>query len=280
MEQSSTSQQMLLDSLVHPPFPITTERRHLIWVSRHQYRNELKRKTIEAKAQLFYDTNNILSTYDCRKYDLHDFECKLLKIKMDGNKIGQDRPTSKFISTPVLLVINAVTLDASSLLLLDEKIFQPSNNNNENKTRFPKPLPEKLRDEEDEQVTMLLQKRGQIATIAKEVVNDVDIGRLRPQQWLNDEVINFYGAMIQARSDADERLLRIHYFSSFFWNVLKRDGYKKGRLSNWTKKVSALGSNTLTSDDKTSLISFQKMPYLLLSTTEIFIGLQHQLISV
>jgi len=32
-------------------------------------------------------------------------------------------------------------------------------------------------------------------------VNDQDLAHLKPSQWLNDEIINFYGAMILGRLD-------------------------------------------------------------------------------
>ena len=83
-------------------------------------------------------------------------------------------------------------------------------------------------------------------------MSDQDIARLLPGQWLNDEVINFYGAMILARSEGSKEnpgskkngkttkkatFLDAHYFSSFFWSKLTKEGYEKGRLAKWTKKV-------------------------------------------
>lgn len=112
--------------------------------------------------------------------------------------------------------------------------------------RLRPPLPDKLPEKEDQEVTALLQKRGPISKFAKEAVDDDDIRRLEPKQWLNDEIINFYGAMILARSEErktnttkgkEKALLDIHYFSSFFWTKLMKDGYQKARLNKWTKKV-------------------------------------------
>jgi len=31
--------------------------------------------------------------------------------------------------------------------------------------------------------------------------------------------------------------LDVHYFSSFFWSKLTKEGYEKGRLAKWTKKI-------------------------------------------
>lgn len=81
-----------------------------------------------------------------------------------------------------------------------------------------------------------------------------DIVKLKPKQWLNDEVINFYGIMVLGRADKaeaarkeakaagikPERSLnsywRVHYFSSFFYSRLIDQGYSGVR--RWSKKVS------------------------------------------
>jgi sentrin-specific protease 1 len=94
------------------------------------------------------------------------------------------------------------------------------------------------------EVNALLAKSGVISKIAKEQVSDSDIRRLRPGQWLNDEVINFYGQLISSRSmeaeaakENEKKLLNVHVFNTFFWPKMK-SGYEKGRLAKWTKKVS------------------------------------------
>lgn len=113
----------------------------------------------------------------------------------------------------------------------------------EQRLRPPKALPSELENE----VRALLNKRGVISKIAREQVNDKDISRLRPAQWLNDEIINFYGAMILARSEAraqrpqvngmkHKKILDVHYFSTFFWSKLVSEGYERARLAKWTKK--------------------------------------------
>ena len=100
----------------------------------------------------------------------------------------------------------------------------------------------------DREVQGLFNKRGTISKIAREQVNDKDISRLRPAQWLNDEIINFYGAMILARSEAwrqkpqangvkHKKVLDAHYFNTFFWSKLVGEGYECARLAKWTKKV-------------------------------------------
>ncbi|KIL71119.1 hypothetical protein M378DRAFT_155985 [Amanita muscaria Koide BX008] len=115
--------------------------------------------------------------------------------------------------------------------------------------RFRPKLPSSLPPDDDHKVTALLQKYGLISRISKEQVTDQDLNRLRPRQWLNDELINFYGALILARSEGCKenpgdgiangrrKPLNVHYFSTFFWSKLRKEGYDKGRLAKWTKKI-------------------------------------------
>ncbi|KIJ45745.1 hypothetical protein M422DRAFT_98692, partial [Sphaerobolus stellatus SS14] len=108
-----------------------------------------------------------------------------------------------------------------------------------------------------QEVKLLRTKRGVVSKFVKEQVADSDLTRLDPYgytHWLNDEIINFYGALILDRSDrhasnkenvANDRgkkrkgkapeYLKIHYFSTFFWPKMER-GYKESRLNKWTKK--------------------------------------------
>ncbi|KAF8272288.1 hypothetical protein EI94DRAFT_1566544, partial [Lactarius quietus] len=112
------------------------------------------------------------------------------------------------------------------------------------------PLPRFLSPEDDAEVSRLLEKRGPIAKVASMQVTDTDLGRLRPGTWLNDEIINFYGQLILERSTSHPRntnakncmrsekgsILNVHYFNSFFFEKLVREGYQKARLAKWTKK--------------------------------------------
>ncbi|KAG0288402.1 SUMO1 sentrin specific peptidase 1 [Linnemannia gamsii] len=61
-----------------------------------------------------------------------------------------------------------------------------------------------------------------------------DIRTLGPGEWLNDEVINFYGNMIMARSKNSTTLPKVHYFKTFFYKTLSEVGYE--RVRRWTKK--------------------------------------------
>lgn len=113
------------------------------------------------------------------------------------------------------------------------------------------PLPDRLSPEDDTEVSRLLNKRGVVAKVARLQITDADLSRLRPGTWLNDEIVNFYGQLILERSEANPRskgvkngarseknmILNVHYFNSFFFTKLSLEGYERGRLGKWTKKV-------------------------------------------
>ncbi|KAJ3756966.1 hypothetical protein EV360DRAFT_47019 [Lentinula raphanica] len=141
-----------------------------------------------------------------------------------------------------------------NLTLNGLNLRQPSKDNIIDQYLRPQhtPLPSSLSDEDEAEVDSLLKQPGVVSRYAKEQVSDKDLARLKPGGWLNDEIINFYGALIMGRSnDAKEnrsnetnnedftakesQILDVHYFSTFFWEKLSRDGYEKGRLARWTK---------------------------------------------
>ncbi|TPX34336.1 hypothetical protein SmJEL517_g02941 [Synchytrium microbalum] len=95
-----------------------------------------------------------------------------------------------------------------------------------------------LTSEQDSKVKSLL-----AAGPDREVINKFnidlkksDLATLRGTEWLNDEVINFYGAMIMDRSKQSiGKLPKIHFYNSFFYEFLERSGYEK--VKKWSKKV-------------------------------------------
>jgi sentrin-specific protease 1 len=78
----------------------------------------------------------------------------------------------------------------------------------------------------------------------REQVEFKDLRLLNNGQWLNDEVINFYMALLQERADQDlivvdgqkKKRRDIHCFNSFFYAKLA-DDYAKSKVGRWTKKV-------------------------------------------
>lgn len=149
------------------------------------------------------------------------------------------RDAEKSLSTPKPV---ALTPTLSQLHATREKVSKQIDSRIRPKQP---PLPASLPPEDEAKVDELLRKRGVISKCVREQVSDKDLLRLRPGSWLNDEVINFYGQMIMSRAgegkeNSREGLLDVHYFSTFFWTKLKNEGYEKGRLAKWTKKVCAI----------------------------------------
>ncbi|CAO3566221.1 unnamed protein product [Mortierella alpina] len=89
--------------------------------------------------------------------------------------------------------------------------------------------------EEDLIDEALSEGSGQVVEGFNVTILKKDIHTLRPGEWLNDEVINFYGNLILARSKESTTLPKIHVFSTFFYKTLSEQGYDKVR--RWTKKV-------------------------------------------
>ncbi|PLW06559.1 hypothetical protein PCASD_24726 [Puccinia coronata f. sp. avenae] len=97
-------------------------------------------------------------------------------------------------------------------------------------------------------VQKVLQQPGKIADLPGAYCEAHDIRKLKPRQWVNDEIVTFYGVMINNRSvqfeknpdafPADERFLKAHCFSSFFMAKYDKEGYNGVR--RWSKKTDLL----------------------------------------
>lgn len=62
-----------------------------------------------------------------------------------------------------------------------------------------------------------------------------DIATLRDGQWLNDEVINFYGNLIMERAKQDPtKYPKVHVFNTNFFSYLRDQGYKS--VQRWTRR--------------------------------------------
>ncbi len=90
------------------------------------------------------------------------------------------------------------------------------------------------------------------------------IRRLEPGTWLDDEVINFYGALIQKRADEDlvtgkdgKKVPRrkVHFLNSFLFAKMLKDGYTNA-LARWTKKVRRLCVESLPQPDHWRFLLF------------------------
>ena len=71
-----------------------------------------------------------------------------------------------------------------------------------------------------------------------ESVEAKNMSRLKPAQWLSDDVICYYIGLVAKRNSEDDTLPSVHYFNSFFFKKLEDQGYKS--IRRWTKKVSTL----------------------------------------
>ncbi|KAA1082260.1 Smt3-specific protease [Puccinia graminis f. sp. tritici] len=58
-----------------------------------------------------------------------------------------------------------------------------------------------------------------------------------PPQWLNDEIINFYGSLINLKShdQISSKALNVHCFSSFFMSQFDLGGHSS--VKRWTRKI-------------------------------------------
>lgn len=57
-----------------------------------------------------------------------------------------------------------------------------------------------------------------------------DVRRLRPGQWLNDEIINFYMNLLLEVANC-----KVHFFNTFWYPLLSSGGYN--RVKSWTRRV-------------------------------------------
>ncbi|XP_069364688.1 uncharacterized protein [Maniola hyperantus] len=62
-----------------------------------------------------------------------------------------------------------------------------------------------------------------------------DVQTLAGQNWVNDEVINFYMNLLMLRSDERKHLPRVYATNTFFYPKLMQSGH--AGLKRWTKKV-------------------------------------------
>lgn len=92
------------------------------------------------------------------------------------------------------------------------------------------------------QVKRTLSNPGFKSKCDREEVSSRDLQFLGPGKWLNDEIINFYGALLMERAEKEGKR-KVHFFNSFFFSKMAKDGYEKSKIGRWTKKVSSLVSS-------------------------------------
>lgn len=127
--------------------------------------------------------------------------------------------------------------------------------------RIHRKVPSALPEGAQAEVQAILKNPKFISKAGREQVSFQDIQRLSPGQWLNDEIINFYGQLIVERSLSPELqnksvdtisrdkkrqplALQVHYFNTFFWPKLQQ-GYAKSNLKKWTKKLDIFAKDVI-----------------------------------
>jgi sentrin-specific protease 1 len=115
--------------------------------------------------------------------------------------------------------------------LIDEKIKKILENKNKN---FPK-LSDEIYDVIDYATGPGLE--DEVLTEKFNIpIKRHDIRSLIDGEWLNDEIINFYGQLIMERSaNTSNKYPSIYFFNTFFFSTLRDIGYRGVR--RWTKKV-------------------------------------------
>jgi hypothetical protein len=113
-------------------------------------------------------------------------------------------------------------------------------------------FPAKLSKEHAKTVQEIFSNRSYETSIKGAAAAFRDMNRLNGQDWLNDELINYYGVMINNRSDAadarekatepdprgvgEERKLKAFCFNTNFFTMFCQNGFAK--VKRWTRKVS------------------------------------------
>ncbi|KAA1119868.1 Smt3-specific protease [Puccinia graminis f. sp. tritici] len=110
-----------------------------------------------------------------------------------------------------------------------------------------------LEDEKLAFVQKILQQPGKISDMPGAYCEAHDIRKLRPRQWINDEIVTFYSVMINNRSSEfethpqnfppNEKFVKAYCFSSFFMAKYDKAGYDG--VKRWSKKVDLLKKDVI-----------------------------------
>lgn len=69
----------------------------------------------------------------------------------------------------------------------------------------------------------------------RDFVNSTSLRRLGPDIWLDDEIVNHYGTMVEKRSREDPTLPKVFFLNSHFFGKMEQPYTKQ--FGRWTKKV-------------------------------------------
>lgn len=100
---------------------------------------------------------------------------------------------------------------------------------------------------EEENADQLLSRRGHVDEQMVDdgftgiVIKRSDMRKLRPGEWLNDEVVNLYMGLLQQRNTRrmDRGEGRMHFFNTFFYEKLAGGdaGYSYDAVQRWTRSA-------------------------------------------
>lgn len=115
------------------------------------------------------------------------------------------------------------------------------------RARFQPAIPADVTPAQGAVVDARIRDRSFKASKGAAEVSATSLSRLKPGQWLNDEVVNFYAELINARAKATGEA--VHCMNSYFYQKLSEDGYERANLKRWTKRVSERLSTLMTDED-------------------------------
>ncbi|OCF59786.1 hypothetical protein L486_02459 [Kwoniella mangroviensis CBS 10435] len=103
------------------------------------------------------------------------------------------------------------------------------------KEKLKKPkVPPKLKPEQEAKVSEHLNNPAFKARVSTAECESKSIRRLKNGTWLDDEIMNFYGALMVERAN-QIGTLKVHAFNSFFYQRISETGYSA--VKRWTKRV-------------------------------------------
>lgn len=113
-----------------------------------------------------------------------------------------------------------------------------------------RPLTEEQQEVVDDAIYGIGPTSETMAQVDNDIVVRESMQRLRPGQWLNDEVIHYFLIMLGKRDEElcaqDSSRLRCHFFKSFFMTKILNEGhanpnvdgtYEYRNVKRWSKKV-------------------------------------------
>ncbi|ODN80465.1 hypothetical protein L202_02705 [Cryptococcus amylolentus CBS 6039] len=116
----------------------------------------------------------------------------------------------------------------------------------EAKLKPPKPIvPKKMTADKEAKADKFLSDRRFHKTFASGEVDAASLKRLKPGQWLDDEIVNSYCGLMCERFANGKNGRKVHFMNSFFYKKLSEQGYAGGKLKRWTKKVDIFALDTL-----------------------------------